>query len=335
MSKRKTYTREFKLQAVRLLQKSDQPATVIASELGVGQSLLYKWRATLTPTLGNKRLLVHQSPHSNIHVTEIDRVRCVSFVSGSKNVRQSGLDLARPERLVLDYTRDMLAGLLIVPNPKQVLVIGLGAGTLPRALQALCAEVHVTTVEIDAAVVWIAERYFSFAGSEQQSIEIADGREWIKRALRAGQRYDMIFLDAFNVDQIPTHMLTCEFLTEARSLLKTGGVVVGNTFSKNTRYDSESVTYAAAFDWMLNVHPPAGNRIVLAGVGEAPDDAALSATAAKLESGNDLKAFDLDLGAILGYVQRQADWNPNAPVLRDEQVTVNQGYLGSDETTPG
>jgi len=47
MSHRKRYTREFKLEAVRLLQQSDQPVTEIARQLGIRRNLLYKWRETL------------------------------------------------------------------------------------------------------------------------------------------------------------------------------------------------------------------------------------------------------------------------------------------------
>jgi transposase-like protein len=48
MKDRKSYTREFKLEAVRLLNESDQPITDIARQLGVRRNLLYKWRETLT-----------------------------------------------------------------------------------------------------------------------------------------------------------------------------------------------------------------------------------------------------------------------------------------------
>ena len=47
MSERKRYTREFKLEAVRLLKQSDQPATELARSLGIRRNLLYKWRDTL------------------------------------------------------------------------------------------------------------------------------------------------------------------------------------------------------------------------------------------------------------------------------------------------
>jgi len=40
MKDRKSYTREFKLEAVRLLDESDQPITDIARQLGVRRNLL-------------------------------------------------------------------------------------------------------------------------------------------------------------------------------------------------------------------------------------------------------------------------------------------------------
>lgn len=39
-----TYTQEFKLEALRLMEESDKPASVIALELGVRRNQLYKWR---------------------------------------------------------------------------------------------------------------------------------------------------------------------------------------------------------------------------------------------------------------------------------------------------
>ena len=44
MQKRKTYTKEFKLEAVRLLEKGDRPAAEIARQLGIARNKLYKWR---------------------------------------------------------------------------------------------------------------------------------------------------------------------------------------------------------------------------------------------------------------------------------------------------
>ena len=46
----KTYTKEFKLEAIRMMQASDRPATEIAMELGIKRNQLYKWKEQLERT---------------------------------------------------------------------------------------------------------------------------------------------------------------------------------------------------------------------------------------------------------------------------------------------
>ena len=41
----KTFTREFKVEAVRLMNESDKPASEIATQLGIRRNQLYKWKA--------------------------------------------------------------------------------------------------------------------------------------------------------------------------------------------------------------------------------------------------------------------------------------------------
>ena len=43
----KTFTREFKLEALRLMEQSDKPASEIATELGIRRNQLYKWKEQL------------------------------------------------------------------------------------------------------------------------------------------------------------------------------------------------------------------------------------------------------------------------------------------------
>ena len=43
----KTYTREFKVEAVRLMDKSGRPPADIAMELGIRRNQLYKWKEQL------------------------------------------------------------------------------------------------------------------------------------------------------------------------------------------------------------------------------------------------------------------------------------------------
>jgi transposase len=47
MKKRGRYPKEFKIEAVRLLNSGDKPASELAMELGVKRTLLYRWRDQL------------------------------------------------------------------------------------------------------------------------------------------------------------------------------------------------------------------------------------------------------------------------------------------------
>ena len=47
MTERKKYTREFKVEAVRLLNTSGKSGHEIEADLGIGKGMIYKWRQQL------------------------------------------------------------------------------------------------------------------------------------------------------------------------------------------------------------------------------------------------------------------------------------------------
>lgn len=51
--KRQRYSKEFKLNAIKLLQAGQKPATQLALKLGIRRNLLYKWAETLAAHKGD------------------------------------------------------------------------------------------------------------------------------------------------------------------------------------------------------------------------------------------------------------------------------------------
>ena len=47
MARRRKYDRQFKLDALRMVEESERPVTQIARELGIHPNVLYKWREQL------------------------------------------------------------------------------------------------------------------------------------------------------------------------------------------------------------------------------------------------------------------------------------------------
>jgi spermidine synthase len=114
-------------------------------------------------------------------------------------------------------------------HPASVLCIGLGVGVVPGRFAADGAKVDA--VEINPAVVPIAEKFFGFDPSKCR-VTIADGRQFLNRATH---RYDVVVLDAFLGDSLPSHLMTVEAFTAMRSVMSPEGVLVINSFGSLTK----------------------------------------------------------------------------------------------------
>src|ERR1700722_9931017 len=106
--------------------------------------------------------LIHseRSLYRQVFVYGDSYTRCLCFTRECKIGRQSCIDLQQPNRLMFEYTQMMLVSLLLDPDPKSILIIGLGGGTLPRTLGRLLPEADIDVVEIDPAVASVAGEGF-------------------------------------------------------------------------------------------------------------------------------------------------------------------------------
>ncbi|HEX7011593.1 MAG TPA: fused MFS/spermidine synthase [Steroidobacteraceae bacterium] len=266
--------------------------------------------------------LVHseRSLYREVRVYESGGVRCMCFTRNCRIGRQSCIDIERPDRIVMSYPQMMLGALYVNPQPKSVLIIGLGGGTLPRALTQLVPGVRIDVVEIDPAVVRVARKYFEFTAGPNVRVFEMDGRVYVKRAMREGVRYDLIMLDAFDHEYIPEHLLTREFLLEVKALLTPGGVLAANTFSSSRLYDHESVTYESVFPEFFNLKRD--NRVIIAvDGGDLPVPDRLRAASEGFEQGFERLGFSAE--SLLPLFSTQSDWDRDARVLTDQYSPAN------------
>ena len=81
-----------------------------------------------------------RSLYREVLVYENGDVRCMCFTRNCRIGRQSCMDMRQPDRIVMNYPQMMLGALFVKPEPQSVLIIGLGGGTIPRALRELLPE---------------------------------------------------------------------------------------------------------------------------------------------------------------------------------------------------
>lgn len=276
--------------------------------------------ATLTVALpaaaGEKTLYKKQSAYSTITVTEDDRgLRTLWFEDGA---RQSVVDVGDPDHVDLAYARVMPVGLALVDNPRRVLVVGLGGGTIPRLLHKHYPKSMIDVVDIDPDVIDVAKRFFGFKEDATLRVYAADGRRFIENCRNP---YDIIFLDAFGSESIPYHLATREFLCAVGKAVTPQGVVVGNIWSRrsNRLHDSMVRTYQDAFEefFVLDVQG-AGNEILVG----LPRRRQIEqdVLARRAENVSNEHEFRFNLGHAVEYgFRRPGKEESNAAVLTDKE----------------
>ncbi|MDR7415739.1 MAG: fused MFS/spermidine synthase [Armatimonadota bacterium] len=151
------------------------------------------------------------------------------------NYWQSAMDLQEPRRTVFRYADYMHAGMLFVPEPRQVLLIGVGGGTLPKQYLRDYPGVRMDMVDIDPHVIEVARRYFHVPVGGRLRAFAEDGRQFVRRT---SARYDQVLLDAYLRDTLPFHLATREFFQEVRGVLTPRGVFVMNVIGALAGPDS-------------------------------------------------------------------------------------------------
>jgi spermidine synthase len=115
-------------------------------------------------------------------------------------------------------------------HPLEILVLGAGAGTIPRSLSMLFGEriARIDTVEIDPAVVEVGRSFFLQNLPDGPPIETwtSDGRVFLHATPR---RYDAILVDVYAHQlYIPFHFTTHQFFSLARRRMKPGSILALN-----------------------------------------------------------------------------------------------------------
>ncbi len=129
--------------------------------------------------------VIHQerSLYRNILVEDNNDLRCLKFNVKSTKTQQSCFLKSQPQQLVFNYTKLLMASLLFNAEPKKILIVGLGGGTMSNTLAQLYPQSQIDNIEIDPAVIKVARNYFGFFENENVRTYNQDGRIFIKRAL--------------------------------------------------------------------------------------------------------------------------------------------------------
>ena len=109
----------------------------------------------------------------------------------------------------------------IYPSGSKSLVLGLGGGILPIQLNGYLGH-RVDAVEIDQRIIDVSEEFFGLQGVNPIC---DDARRYVKTT---ENRYNLVVMDIFNGEIMPSHGLSKESFEDTKKILKQGGMLVIN-----------------------------------------------------------------------------------------------------------
>lgn len=203
-------------------------------------------------------------PHHDDEPTlsEADGVRYLHF--GTEWV-QGAMRLNRPNDLVLDYTKQMMAWLLFVtPQPEDNIgILGLGAGSLMRyTLKYTSARVE--TVEWNPRVTAACRAWFRLPDSPRSLITHADAGDWVQDVANVG-RFSVLMVDLYDSQAQGPVRDSPAFYEGCRRALTDDGVMVVNLFGNHASFPRNIANIRHAFGSSVLQLPQtlAGNRVVI------------------------------------------------------------------------
>jgi len=209
-------------------------------------------------------IVIHEARDAlgTLEVVEDGYQRSLHFGSEPK---QSSMDLNDPLRLALSYTRAMLSALLFHADPRHVLLLGLGGGSLAKFLLHHFPGCRIDAVEYRESVYEVARSHFQLPDDPRLALHFTDAADFIRRADAAHSGYDLILVDAFTADGVAQATSGLSFFEACRTRLAADGVLAANLWSADSiKLDDIISDLGDAFDGRLLRLPVDGKANVIA-----------------------------------------------------------------------
>ncbi len=185
------------------------------------------------------------------------------------NVRGAVMSTWHPTRLLTGYGWDAITAACLLGSqpPRNILMLGLGGGTVARQLLHLLPELHITAVDLDPRALQEAPRNLGSAAKHLTVIE-ADAYQWLPSAPGP---FDVVIDDIYASgpeDVYRPRPMDRSLASQLRALTTPGGIVVANFVLGQGHRQPLSLArsaFRATFQKNRALKPPRGCNTILAG----------------------------------------------------------------------
>ncbi len=206
-----------------------------------------------------KEIFRHYDEYGLLRVTDDGNRRYLSFGEGDE---QSCQLKAEPTVLQHDYTQAMLL-VLLYNQPKNVVILGLGGGSLALTLQHHIAGLKLRVVELRYQVIKVAYRFFQLPRNKRMAVLNMDASEFLEDDTQS--RTDIIFSDIYGAEGLDLQQTQPWFLQRCHELLKDDGWLVLNCWQEHRGEQAMLTCLREQFAEIYLCATAEGNWVVFAG----------------------------------------------------------------------
>ncbi|MCP4077199.1 MAG: methyltransferase [Gammaproteobacteria bacterium] len=139
---------------------------------------------------------------------------------------QSAINQKQPQQLVMENLQFLMGILLFIEPPKNILLLGVGAGSMVQFFRHFHPGSYITAVDYDTELIEIA----------QQQMLLPEADEWLEYVIQDARQYinncqhqfDLILVDIFDGSQSPDWTRNKEFTSQLKNCLSEHGAVAYN-----------------------------------------------------------------------------------------------------------
>lgn len=240
----------------------------------------------------------------NVEVGEIDGVR--SLYLGSDTI-QSSMLVKAPYDLQLAYSKGMMLFMLFAPQVRDILLIGLGGGSIPKYLHHYHPQYQTQVVELNPEVLKVARSHFYLPEDDSRlQVLLGDGVAYIQAHSEAT---DLLMLDMFDGRGVPLNVYSPDFFDACFACVRSQGVLMINLWGSDKNFDIYLQRIEQSFQNRVLMVPTGrpGNIVVMA-FKRLPAELRWEA----LREKSKMLDAEWNLG-FMGLLERLRDHNPNTP----------------------
>jgi spermidine synthase len=123
---------------------------------------------------------------------------------------------------------------------KNVLLLGLGAGNVPKLLMEIAPEAKVLGIELDPEVLRLGRKYFGLDQLPNLEAKQADAIDFV---LGCHDTFDMVVVDLFVDEEVPDRANDPAFLGKMAALLAPNGLLLFNRLGHTERLRQQSTDF--------------------------------------------------------------------------------------------